>query len=147
MSGGIWAFLGICPHCRWENYVSFHDRPLSQWPLLLTALSDLRGSSAFFQAWQGSWLCLAAVEMWVQLSMGARQLPVDLASGFASLPTVFSLHCRFLDEVQSHSDVNKMSVQNLATVFGPNILRPQIEDPVTIMEGNGGGVRGALGSP
>uniref|UniRef100_A0A9L0K443 Rho GTPase activating protein 22 n=1 Tax=Equus asinus TaxID=9793 RepID=A0A9L0K443_EQUAS len=42
---------------------------------------------------------------------------------------------RFLDEVQSHSNVNKMSVQNLATVFGPNILRPQIEDPVTIMEG------------
>uniref|UniRef100_A0A8B9X348 Rho GTPase activating protein 22 n=1 Tax=Bos mutus grunniens TaxID=30521 RepID=A0A8B9X348_BOSMU len=42
---------------------------------------------------------------------------------------------RFLDEVQSHSDVNKMSVQNLATVFGPNILRPQREDPVTIMEG------------
>uniref|UniRef100_A0A8C6H455 Rho GTPase activating protein 22 n=1 Tax=Mus spicilegus TaxID=10103 RepID=A0A8C6H455_MUSSI len=42
---------------------------------------------------------------------------------------------RFLDEVQAHSDVNKMSVQNLATVFGPNILRPQIEDPVTIMEG------------
>lgn len=48
---------------------------------------------------------------------------------------------RFLDEVQSHSNVNKMSVQNLATVFGPNILRPQIEDPVTIMEGNGGGSR------
>uniref|UniRef100_A0A8C8THY5 Rho GTPase activating protein 22 n=1 Tax=Peromyscus maniculatus bairdii TaxID=230844 RepID=A0A8C8THY5_PERMB len=42
---------------------------------------------------------------------------------------------RFLDEVQAHSNVNKMSVQNLATVFGPNILRPQIEDPVTIMEG------------
>ncbi|XP_023684428.1 rho GTPase-activating protein 24 isoform X1 [Paramormyrops kingsleyae] len=43
--------------------------------------------------------------------------------------------CRFLDEVQSYSDVNKMSVQNLATVFGPNILRPKIEDPLTIMEG------------
>ena len=28
-----------------------------------------------------------------------------------------------------------MSVQNLATVFGPNILRPKIEDPVAIMEG------------
>lgn len=28
-----------------------------------------------------------------------------------------------------------MSVQNLATVFGPNILRPRIEDPVTQMEG------------
>uniref|UniRef100_A0A8C0HAM9 Rho GTPase activating protein 22 n=1 Tax=Chelonoidis abingdonii TaxID=106734 RepID=A0A8C0HAM9_CHEAB len=37
--------------------------------------------------------------------------------------------------VQSHSSVNKMSVQNLATVFGPNILRPKMEDPVTIMEG------------
>lgn len=42
---------------------------------------------------------------------------------------------RFLDEVQSHSDDNKMSVQNLATVFGPNILRPRVEDPVTMMEG------------
>lgn len=43
--------------------------------------------------------------------------------------------CRFLDEVQSHCSENKMSVQNLATVFGPNILRPKMEDPVTIMEG------------
>ncbi|KAG7492634.1 hypothetical protein MATL_G00016380 [Megalops atlanticus] len=43
--------------------------------------------------------------------------------------------CRFLDEVQSHSNENKMSVQNLATVFGPNILRPKMEDPVAIMEG------------
>ncbi|XP_033951744.1 rho GTPase-activating protein 24 isoform X1 [Pseudochaenichthys georgianus] len=42
--------------------------------------------------------------------------------------------CRFLDEVQSYSGVNKMSVQNLATVFGPNILRPKVEDPVAIME-------------
>ncbi|KAK3528987.1 hypothetical protein QTP70_014118, partial [Hemibagrus guttatus] len=43
--------------------------------------------------------------------------------------------CNFLDEVQSHSSENKMSVQNLATVFGPNILRPKMEDPVAIMEG------------
>ncbi|KAK3555414.1 hypothetical protein QTP86_015749 [Hemibagrus guttatus] len=43
--------------------------------------------------------------------------------------------CRFLDEVQSYSGVNKMTVQNLATVFGPNILRPKVEDPVAIMEG------------
>lgn len=49
-------------------------------------------------------------------------------------------HCnpattRFLDEVQSYSGINKMSAQNLATVFGPNILRPKVEDPLTIMEG------------
>uniref|UniRef100_A0A8C7YMP7 Rho GTPase activating protein 22 n=1 Tax=Oryzias sinensis TaxID=183150 RepID=A0A8C7YMP7_9TELE len=43
--------------------------------------------------------------------------------------------CKFLDEVQSHSNENKMSVQNLATVFGPNILRPKMEDPVALMEG------------
>uniref|UniRef100_A0A8C7ID89 Rho GTPase activating protein 22 n=1 Tax=Oncorhynchus kisutch TaxID=8019 RepID=A0A8C7ID89_ONCKI len=44
--------------------------------------------------------------------------------------------CRFLDEVQSHSSQNKMSVQNLATVFGPNILRPKMEDAQTRMEGS-----------
>ncbi|NXG12702.1 RHG22 protein, partial [Sakesphorus luctuosus] len=43
--------------------------------------------------------------------------------------------CKFLDEVQAHSSINKMSVQNLATVFGPNILRPKMEDPMTMMEG------------
>ncbi|XP_062860096.1 rho GTPase-activating protein 22 [Trichomycterus rosablanca] len=43
--------------------------------------------------------------------------------------------CKFLDEVQSHAAENKMSVQNLATVLGPNILRPKMEDPVAIMEG------------
>ncbi|MED6237601.1 Rho GTPase-activating protein 22, partial [Ataeniobius toweri] len=42
--------------------------------------------------------------------------------------------CKFLDQVQSHCNENKMSVQNLATVFGPNILRTKMEDPVTLME-------------
>lgn len=37
--------------------------------------------------------------------------------------------------MQSYAGVNKMSAQNLATVFGPNILRPKVEDPLTIMEG------------
>uniref|UniRef100_UPI00398F5FF5 rho GTPase-activating protein 24-like n=1 Tax=Pristiophorus japonicus TaxID=55135 RepID=UPI00398F5FF5 len=41
--------------------------------------------------------------------------------------------CRFLDEVQSHSSVNKMSAQNLATVFGPNILRPKVDDAETMI--------------
>ncbi|XP_019381382.1 PREDICTED: rho GTPase-activating protein 24 isoform X3 [Gavialis gangeticus] len=63
----------------------------------------------------------------------------ELVKQVKSLPPVnFSLLkyiCRFLDEVQSYSGVNKMSVQNLATVFGPNILRPKVEDPLTIMEG------------
>lgn len=63
----------------------------------------------------------------------------ELKGQVESLPPVnynlLKYICRFLDEVQSYSGVNKMSVQNLATVFGPNILRPKIEDPVAIMEG------------
>ncbi|NXT11502.1 RHG24 protein, partial [Prunella fulvescens] len=63
----------------------------------------------------------------------------ELVKQVKSLPTVnynlLKYICRFLDEVQSYSGVNKMSVQNLATVFGPNILRPKVEDPLTIMEG------------
>ncbi|TRY98654.1 hypothetical protein DNTS_005898 [Danionella cerebrum] len=63
----------------------------------------------------------------------------DLRRQVEALPLVnynlLKYICKFLDEVQSYSGVNKMSVQNLATVFGPNILRPKVEDPVTIMEG------------
>lgn len=61
---------------------------------------------------------------WSSRVMTAAALVFNSVSGF-----------RFLDEVQSHCSENKMSVQNLATVFGPNILRPKMEDPVTIMEG------------
>ncbi|CAG6017297.1 unnamed protein product [Menidia menidia] len=64
----------------------------------------------------------------------------ELIKQVKSLPQVnynlLKYICRFLDEVQSHSNDNKMSVQNLATVFGPNILRPRVEDPVTMMEGS-----------
>lgn len=42
---------------------------------------------------------------------------------------------RFLFEVQQHSAVNKMNVENLATVMGINLLKPQIEDPITVMKG------------
>lgn len=42
--------------------------------------------------------------------------------------------CRFLYEVQEHSKENKMGVRNLATVFGPNILRSGSEDLQVMME-------------
>uniref|UniRef100_A0A3Q1GCP3 Rho GTPase activating protein 22 n=1 Tax=Acanthochromis polyacanthus TaxID=80966 RepID=A0A3Q1GCP3_9TELE len=65
---------------------------------------------------------------------------IELGKQVKSLPQVnyniLKYICKFLDEVQSHSNENKMSVQNLATVFGPNILRPRVEDPVTMMEGS-----------
>ncbi|XP_070621378.1 rho GTPase-activating protein 25 [Erythrolamprus reginae] len=43
--------------------------------------------------------------------------------------------CQFLHEVQQSCDTNKMSVENLATVFGVNLIRPEMEDPVIIMRG------------
>ncbi|XP_061645533.1 rho GTPase-activating protein 22 isoform X2 [Phyllopteryx taeniolatus] len=65
---------------------------------------------------------------------------IELGKQVKSLPKVnynlLEYICRFLDEVQSYSDANKMSVQNLATVFGPNVLRPRVEDPITMMEGS-----------
>lgn len=43
--------------------------------------------------------------------------------------------CRFLFEVQQHSKVNKMSVENLATVMGVNLFKPQVEDAFSMMKG------------
>ncbi|XP_027524885.1 rho GTPase-activating protein 25 [Corapipo altera] len=48
---------------------------------------------------------------------------------------LLSYICRFLHEIQLNSNVNKMSVDNLATVIGVNLIRPKIEDPATIMRG------------
>ncbi|XP_018607363.1 rho GTPase-activating protein 24-like [Scleropages formosus] len=64
----------------------------------------------------------------VQLKAHVHELPV---ANFNLLHYI----CEFLHEVQSHSDSNKMSTQNLATVFGPNILRPKAEDPESIIGG------------
>ncbi|XP_072289801.1 rho GTPase-activating protein 25 [Eucyclogobius newberryi] len=47
---------------------------------------------------------------------------------------LLSYICRFLFGIQLHSKVNKMNVENLATVMGINLLKPQIEDPITVMK-------------
>ncbi|XP_037115913.1 rho GTPase-activating protein 25 isoform X1 [Syngnathus acus] len=47
---------------------------------------------------------------------------------------LLSYVCRFLFEVQLNSKVNKMNVENLATVMGINLLKPQLEDPISVME-------------
>ncbi|XP_054630733.1 rho GTPase-activating protein 25 [Dunckerocampus dactyliophorus] len=46
---------------------------------------------------------------------------------------LLSYVCRFLFEVQLNSKINKMSVENLATVMGINLLKPQIQDPFSVM--------------
>ncbi|KAJ8337551.1 hypothetical protein SKAU_G00365170 [Synaphobranchus kaupii] len=68
---------------------------------------------------------------------GRKQALEDLKKLLHKLPTpnfnLLHYICRFLNEVQSYSHINKMSVENLATVFGPNILRPKAEDPESII--------------
>ncbi|XP_007065540.2 rho GTPase-activating protein 25 isoform X1 [Chelonia mydas] len=63
----------------------------------------------------------------------------ELVKQLSVLPRVnynlLSYICRFLHEIQLNSSVNKMSVDNLATVIGVNIIRPKIEDPAVIMRG------------
>lgn len=48
---------------------------------------------------------------------------------------ILSYICRFLFEVQQNSKVNKMSVENLATVMGVNLFKPQVEDAISMMKG------------
>ncbi|XP_016297305.1 rho GTPase-activating protein 25-like isoform X1 [Sinocyclocheilus anshuiensis] len=48
---------------------------------------------------------------------------------------LLSYICRFLFEVQQNSKVNKMSIENLATVMGVNLFKPQVEDAISMMKG------------
>ncbi|KFZ63519.1 Rho GTPase-activating protein 25, partial [Podiceps cristatus] len=63
----------------------------------------------------------------------------ELLKQLALLPrdnyNLLSYICRFLHEIQLNSSINKMSVDNLATVIGVNLIRPKIEDPAIIMRG------------
>lgn len=48
---------------------------------------------------------------------------------------LLSYICRFLHEIQLNCGINKMSVDNLATVIGVNLIRSKVEDPAVIMRG------------
>ncbi|XP_004691404.1 PREDICTED: rho GTPase-activating protein 25 [Condylura cristata] len=63
----------------------------------------------------------------------------ELMKQLSSLPrdnySLLSYICRFLHEIQLNCAVNKMSVDNLATVIGVNLIRSKVEDPAVIMRG------------
>uniref|UniRef100_A0A669B562 Rho-GAP domain-containing protein n=1 Tax=Oreochromis niloticus TaxID=8128 RepID=A0A669B562_ORENI len=56
-------------------------------------------------------------------SQGLRELRILLHELPVANFNLLNFICQFLNEVHSYSCTNKMGVQNLATVFGPNILR------------------------
>ncbi|XP_010082395.1 PREDICTED: rho GTPase-activating protein 25, partial [Pterocles gutturalis] len=68
-------------------------------------------------------------------SKGHQQLLKQLSLLPRDNHNLLSYICRFLHEIQLNSSVNKMSVDNLATVIGVNLIRPKIEDPAIIMRG------------
>ncbi|XP_077418698.1 rho GTPase-activating protein 25 isoform X2 [Vanacampus margaritifer] len=72
------------------------------------------------------------------LDPGNEEGQEKLEKQIALLPRInynlLSYVCRFLFEVQLHSKVNKMNVENLATVMGINLLKPQLEDPISVMK-------------
>ncbi|XP_034094291.1 rho GTPase-activating protein 25 isoform X1 [Gymnodraco acuticeps] len=67
-------------------------------------------------------------------SEGWKKLEKQIALLPRTNYNLLSYVCRFLFEVQQHSSVNKMNVENLATVMGINLLKPQIEDPISVMK-------------
>ncbi|NXH15604.1 RHG25 protein, partial [Bucco capensis] len=74
-----------------------------------------------------------------ELDVDERKGHQELVKQLSLLPrdnyNLLSYICRFLHEIQLNSSINKMSVDNLATVIGVNLIRPQREDPAMIMRG------------
>jgi hypothetical protein len=75
-----------------------------------------------------------------KLSLGMEATVENLQRALLHLPkvniNVLKYLVRFLSQVHDHSEENKMNALNLATIFGPNILRPQTADPQLLMECN-----------
>lgn len=101
--------------------------------LLKLYLRDLPEPVVPWSQYEGFLLCgqlmnadeaKAQQELMKQLSI----LPQDNYS-------LLSYICRFLHEIQLNCAVNKMSVDNLATVIGVNLIRSKVEDPAVIMKG------------
>ncbi|XP_069733828.1 rho GTPase-activating protein 25 isoform X2 [Phaenicophaeus curvirostris] len=73
------------------------------------------------------------------LGVDERKGHEELLNQLSLLPrdnyNLLSYICRFLHKIQLNSSINKMSVDNLATVIGVNLIRPKIEDPAIIMRG------------
>lgn len=93
------------------------------------------------RSWSSRWRCCpGSTTTSSAISVGgwgvAKQGGRDGGGTRRMSPLRFLLPPRsFLFEVQRHAAVNKMNVENLATVMGINLLKPQIEDPFTMMKG------------
>lgn len=46
---------------------------------------------------------------------------------------VLGILCKFLQQISEFSDSTLMDIKNLSVVFSPNILRPKVETPETLI--------------
>ncbi len=96
------------------------------------AKKSWRNKSAFCQKWTTtSWVTSAGTSPY------KSQIGSDTDRN-KNKPWHLYIHIcyfRFLFEVQQKSKVNKMSVENLATVMGVNLFKPQVEDAISMMKG------------
>lgn len=94
-----------------------------------------RNKLAFCQKWTTtSWVTSAGMNHYNSVKKDCT----DNSKSCEMLPCMTYGHvcyCRFLFEVQQNSKVNKMSVENLATVMGVNLFKPQVEDAISMMKG------------
>ncbi|XP_067671456.1 rho GTPase-activating protein 24-like isoform X1 [Haliotis asinina] len=62
---------------------------------------------------------------------------LDLQNAMPDMPKdnycILKYLCKFLHDIGEKSDINKMTVNNLATVFGPNIIRHMDDNPELFM--------------
>ena len=65
---------------------------------------------------------------------GRQELILQLAQLPRTNYNLLKYVCAFLHEVSTYESTNKMTIMNLATVFGPNIFRPKEESSATLME-------------
>lgn len=101
--------------------------------LLKLYLRDLPEPVVPWSQYEGFLLCgqlMNADEAKAQQEL-AKQLSVLPRDNYSLLSYI----CRFLHEIQLNCAVNKMSVDNLATVIGVNLIRSKVEDPAVIMKG------------
>jgi hypothetical protein len=68
--------------------------------------------------------------------INADNAVIALSKEISCLPTanydLLYYLCQFLHEVSCHSDVNRMTASNLATVFSPCFILPEVNDPALL---------------
>lgn len=73
--------------------------------------------------------CSAAISEDIRVEVTKKLLDMLPAQNRLAL----GILCRFLQQMAEHSESTLMDIKNLSVVFSPNILRPRVETPETLI--------------